>query len=357
MRSMLGLMCLFSVGLGASIDRRHEETSQFPPPRQTHHNTHDPTILRVGDEYYLYQVGEHILIFTAPDMAGPWQQVGTVLDADSVIPKGDRKAPWAPTVIEVDGKFYCYYSVSEAGCRDSAVGVATSNSPGPGDWYDHGVVVQTGTGKGSDVPPYTQSNAIDPSTLVTPDGQGYLTFGSYWNGIYQVPLSEDLLSPVSSTEPDARHLAFEPQSISIPNRNANSLCGDPSGPHALEGAYISYNDGFYYLWVSRGLCCGLDPNNLPPAGQEYSIRVGRSQGPRGPFVDKNGKDLVDGGGTLVYGSNGETYAPGGQGVLRDGDTEVLYYHYLNHTVGLGFSDALLGFNPLTYVDGWPVAQP
>lgn len=59
----------------------------------------------------------------------------------------------------------------------------------------------------------------------------------------------------------------------------------------------------------------------------YSIRVGRSQGPRGPFVDKNGKDLVDGGGTLVYGSNGETYAPGGQGVLRDGDTEVLYYHY------------------------------
>jgi beta-xylosidase len=59
----------------------------------------------------------------------------------------------------------------------------------------------------------------------------------------------------------------------------------------------------------------------------YSIRVGRSQSPRGPFTDKSGKDLVEGGGELVYGSNGETYAPGGQAVLRDGDTDVLYYHY------------------------------
>lgn len=63
----------------------------------------------------------------------------------------------------------------------------------------------------------------------------------------------------------------------------------------------------------------------------YSIRVGRSQSPRGPFIDKSGKDLVEGGGELVYGSNGETYAPGGQAVIRDGDTDVLYYHYRTFT--------------------------
>lgn len=59
----------------------------------------------------------------------------------------------------------------------------------------------------------------------------------------------------------------------------------------------------------------------------YSIRVGRSGSPRGPFLDKTGKDLVNGGGTLIYGSNGDTYAPGGQEVIRVGDTDVLYYHY------------------------------
>ncbi|KAJ6138877.1 hypothetical protein N7471_005363 [Penicillium samsonianum] len=370
MISFLALVCFFSVGLGLSIkrDRNFEHgqklqdlgndqaISRFPPPRQTQQHTHDPTILRVGDEYYLYHVGEHIFIHTAPSMAGPWKHVGSVLDANSVIPKGDRAVPWAPTVIAVDGTYYCYYSVSKAGCRDSAVGVATSNSPGPGNWFDHGAVIETGTGSGSDIYPYTKSNAIDPSTLVTPDGNAYLTYGSYWNGIFQIPLSKDLLSPARTTEPDERQLAWEPESLGPPNRMANNICGDPSGPHPVEGAFISYNDGWYYLWYSHGFCCNLKKDNLPPAGQEYSIRVGRSQSPRGPFTDKTGKDLVTGGGELVYGSNGETYAPGGQAVIRDGDTDVLYYHYLNTTVGIAFQDAFLGFNPLKYVDGWPIAQ-
>ncbi|KAJ9483372.1 hypothetical protein VN97_g10035 [Penicillium thymicola] len=370
MLSFLALLCFFSLALGLSIKRdqnfqngqklqdlgNDQAISRFPPPRQTQHHTHDPTILRVGDEYYLYHVGEHIFIDTAPSMAGPWKRVGSVLDAKSVIPKGDRAVPWAPDVIVVDGTYYCYYSVSKAGCRDSAIGVATSNSPGPGNWVDHGAVIETGTGNGSDIYPYTKSNAIDPSTLVTPDGNAYLTYGSYWNGIFQIPLSKDLLSPASTTEPDERQLAWEPDSLGMPNRLANNICGDPSGPHPIEGAFISYNDGWYYLWFSHGFCCNLKEDNLPPAGQEYSIRVGRSQSPRGPFTDKSGKDLVKGGGELIYGSNGETYAPGGQAVVRDGDTDVLYYHYLNTTVGIAFQDAFLGFNPLKYADGWPIAQ-
>ncbi|KAJ5189069.1 Glycoside hydrolase family 43 [Penicillium cf. griseofulvum] len=370
MLSLLVLICFFSVCLGMGIKRdqtfehgqkfqdleNDQAISRFPPPRQTQQHTHDPTILRVGDEYYLYHVGEHIFIHTAPSMAGPWKHVGSVLDAKSAIPKGDRAVPWAPDVIAVDGTYYCYYSVSKAGCRDSAIGVATSNSPGPGNWYDHGVVIQTGTGNGSDIYPYTVSNAIDPSTLVTPDGHAYLTFGSYWKGIFQIPLSKDLLSPASTTKPDERQLAWEPESLGSPNRMADNICGDPSGPHAIEGAFISYNDGWYYLWFSHGFCCNLNKDNLPPAGQEYSIRVGRSLSPRGPFTDKAGTDLVKGGGELIYGSNGETYAPGGQAVLRDGDTDVLYYHYLNTTVGIAFQDAFLGFNPLKYVDGWPIAQ-
>jgi arabinan endo-1,5-alpha-L-arabinosidase len=335
---LLGLLCLFTVGLSRSLYLRDEARLQsddavvhFPSPRQTRLHTHDPNIIRVGDTFYLYHVGEHIFIHTAPSMAGPWRHVGSVLDANSVIPKGDRAVPWAPTVVAVDGTYYCYYSVSKAGCRDSAVGVATSQSPGPGNWYDHGVVVQTGTSNGSDVSPYTISNAIDPATLVLPDGSAYLTFGSYWTGIYQVPLGKDLISPVSTTQPDARHLAYEPHAISAPNQNANSLCGDPTGPHAIEGAFTSHHGGYYYLWFSHGRCCDLDRGTLPAAGSEYSIRVGRSRDPRGPYIDQSGKNLVDGGGTVIYGSNAETYAPGGQGVIRVGDTDMLYYHYREST--------------------------
>jgi hypothetical protein len=59
--------------------------------------------------------------------------------------------------------------------------------------------------------------------------------------------------------------------------------------------------------------------------------VGRSKDPRGPYIDQSGKNLVDGGGTVIYGSNAETYAPGGQGVIRVDDTDILYYHYREST--------------------------
>ncbi|THC95403.1 hypothetical protein EYZ11_005127 [Aspergillus tanneri] len=283
----------------------------FAPARGTDLRIHDPNIIKVGNTYYSYSVGEHLVIHQAPGLDGPWKQTDCVLDKDSIIPKGDRKAPWAPTTIEVKGTFYCYYAVSQAGCRDSAIGVATSTSPGPGSWIDRGAIIHSGTGIGSDIYPMDVSNAIDPSVFITTDGRGYLTFGSYWSGIWQIPLSKDLVSIDNGSLAEAHHLAYEPQVI-LPVRQIqeNPLCGDPSGGHPVEGG--------------------------------YNIRVGRSVSPRGPFVDKQGRDLVDGGGEIVYGSNRDVYAPGGQGVLTDGEVDILYYHYLNKTVGYEFWNYGLG---------------
>lgn len=52
--------------------------------------------------------------------------------------------------------------------------------------------------------------------------------------------------------------------------------------------------------------------------------------PRGPYLDKDGTDLVNGGGTIVYASNDDVYAPGGEGVLNDGQNDILFYHYGTH---------------------------
>lgn len=60
----------------------------------------------------------------------------------------------------------------------------------------------------------------------------------------------------------------------------------------------------------------------------YEIRVGRSKSHYGPFVDRDGKSLKEGGGTVVYGSHGYVYGPGGQGVLKNyKGRDVLYFHY------------------------------
>jgi arabinan endo-1,5-alpha-L-arabinosidase len=60
------------------------------------------------------------------------------------------------------------------------------------------------------------------------------------------------------------------------------------------------------------------------------IQVGRSTSVNGPFQDKAGKNLTDGGGTVVYASNhGVVYAPGGIGVVPANakHPDILYYHY------------------------------
>ncbi|KAJ5668651.1 Glycoside hydrolase family 43 [Penicillium macrosclerotiorum] len=391
---LLGLVSLFSFALSLSVNlhaardalTRDDGHTSFPAPRQawgdkahtTRQNTHDPTILLHGDTFYLYTIDDHIAIYSAPDLAGPWEYQGSVLEADSIIEKGGttRKRPWAPTVIQsqMNGYFYCYYSVSRTGSRDSAVGVATSATPGAGNWSDFGAVVQTGSGDGSDVAPYTRSNAIDPSIVTLNDGQdAYLLYGSYWTGIYQVRLDEVWVRPSDTKSPEFYQLAFLPNKATAsigglnPELEATRLKGDPTGPHPIEGSYMSQNSGYYYLWFSHGTCCGFtDVKSLLTDALEnaYSIRVGRSTSPHGGFVDKDGNSLLEGGGSIVYGTNTQRvngqeyqiYAPGGQGVITVGDTDYLFYHYLNTSIGVDFQDALLGFNPLKYVDGWPEVQ-
>lgn len=221
----------------------------FPDTHGTDLQIHDPSIIKYGDKYYAYGVGVHINIWESSDMDGPWSLTGTVLDAPAIIQKGDNTSPWAPNVIQVGNIFYCYYAVSESGSRDSAIGVATSSDPGPGGWTDHGLVLQTGSGVGSQMYPMNVSNAIDPSIIIA--DEPYIVYGSYWTGIYQVPLSSDMLSIANPSSPDATHLVFAPK-----------------GLHPAEGSFVTFHAPYYYLWFSHGQCCDLNANALPAAGHE-----------------------------------------------------------------------------------------
>lgn len=278
MVKLLASLSLLSLASGASIQQRGPSLSSsssasspsetpFAQAHGTDLNIHDPSIVRAGGTYYSYGVDTHIPIHSAPSLDGPWSRLGNALDADSVIPKGDRTAPWAPQAIALGDKFYIYYGVSNAGCRDSAIGVATSDHPGPGNWSDHGPIIQSGTGRGSGKYPFKTSNAIDPSVVIA-GFQPYLQFGSYWSGIWQVPLSQDLLSLGEHVKSESTHLAWEPDALAPGGDNPDPNCRDDSGSHPIEGAYISYHAPWYYLWFSHGQCCDLNPDALPPSGEE-----------------------------------------------------------------------------------------
>ncbi|KAJ5768414.1 hypothetical protein N7533_000997 [Penicillium manginii] len=328
----------------SGLSQVYETTDRLPLPNLGNVIAHDPNIVQHDDHYYLFKGGHHVPIFKADHLSGPWVQIGTVLDANSIIDVGNRSRPWAPTTVFKDGTFYCYYTLSSPGSRDSAIGVATTTTLDGSPWKDHGAVIRTGLGEGSDVFPFTETNAIDASFITDQSsGKSYLNYGSFWHNIWQIPLSDDLLSIEAPKKPDAVQLTFMPDQHIRPE----------------EGSWMSYHDGYYYTWFSRGKCCKFNPEKgggFPDRGHEYNIRVGRSRDIRGPFVDKDGDSLLKGGGTIVYASNhGVVYAPGGLGVLAGNDSspDILYYHYLNASIGFKDGDARLGWNVLNYQDGWP----
>ncbi|GMF11433.1 unnamed protein product [Phytophthora lilii] len=61
-----------------------------------------------------------------------------------------------------------------------------------------------------------------------------------------------------------------------------------SNYEVVEAAYMFSYNGYYYLFFSKGSCCGYDKTR-PAKGKEYRILVCRSKHATSGFVDKNGK--------------------------------------------------------------------
>ncbi|KAL8865727.1 MAG: hypothetical protein Q9198_009188, partial [Flavoplaca austrocitrina] len=92
----------------------------------------------------------------------------------------------------------------------------------------------------------------------------------------------------------------------------------------------------------------------PATTDEYKIQVCRSTSVSGPFVDKNGKSCLQGGGTTVLESHDWVYGPGGQGIISDPELGlVLYYHYADTRFGYSDAQKQFGVNQLNFSSGWP----
>ncbi|RJE21660.1 Arabinan endo-1,5-alpha-L-arabinosidase [Aspergillus sclerotialis] len=290
-------------------------------------NVHDPSLIRRESDglYFRFSTGNKISYATAESIEGPWTNVGSMLPGGSVINLEGNDDLWAPDVQLVNGAYHVYYSVSTFGSQNSAIGLATSNTMDAGDWTDHGSTgVQSTSAK-----PY---NAID-GNLFNDGGTYYMNFGSFWHDIYQAPMN----SAATKVTGASSNIAY-----------------DPAGEHEVEGSYLYKFGDYYYLFYSKGKCCGYD-SSRPPKGEEYKIMVCRSSEVAGGFVDKNGVACTNGGGTVVLESHGTVYGPGGQGVFTDPELgPVLYYHYVDTTIGYADGQKLFGWNQIDFSSGWPV---
>ena len=181
--------------------------------------------------------------------------------------------------------------------------------------------------------------AIDPSVFKAFDGRIFLVTGG---GL--IHMSELDPNTYESTSGDW----FEPGhddwfEIARGPMGDNNEWGD-ADPGWIEAAYIYPKNEFYYLFVNWGACCsGIEST--------YNIRVGRSISPTGPYLDKEGVNMMDGGGSLLLGSQGNEIGPGHAGIWSDknGQDYISYHYYDKNLDGKSWA----GEQELNWISGWP----
>ncbi|WP_461637003.1 family 43 glycosylhydrolase [Labilibaculum euxinus] len=281
-------------------------------------SVHDPVMIRENDTFYLFSTGWGINVWSSTDMKN-WTDEKPVFDNP---PKwaveavdGFKGHIWAPDISFYKGQYYLFYSVSAFGKNTSCIGLATNKTLNANDpdfkWVDHGKIIQS-------FPNKTNWNAIDPNLIVDEQGQAFLSFGSFWDGIKLVKLSDDAMS-VDDDLTEIPTIASRKEDSRLPNPPAIDNNPVDAGGNAIEAPFIFKKDGYYYLFASIDYCCkGVNSN--------YKMIVGRSKNVNGPYLDRDNKPMNTGGGTILLTGNKDWYGLGHNATVSFDGTDYLIFH-------------------------------
>lgn len=360
-------------------------------------NVHDPTVAKCGDYFYMYQTDAsygnsldghgHFPCRRSKDLVY-WEFQGTTMNnapawvKDSLNNMRARMKPalppidnpaygfWAPCIRKVGNKYRLYYSIVVTNCivgsnhdlswsERAFIGLAESDDLATNVWVDKGMVVcSEPDGKedyyrtsGNDWSGYFKFNAIDPSFIITPEGEHWLIYGSWHSGIAAVKLNPETGKPNSwKTQNDF--------GVRIAGRG-NMITDRWQG---LEGPEIMYNEetGYYYLFLAY--------DELSVA---YNTHVSRSRSVTGPYYGVDGNSVTDGFEcwpmlTHPYSFNNQ---PGWVGishccVFQNPDTKQWYFSSQGRlpagAYGNQYANAIMMGQVrevLWTADGWPVLMP
>lgn len=281
------IFTLFTLGLfcqstNAQQMAPHKERRDFTTDSPM---VHDPVMAKEGDTYFIFSTGHGIQRMTSTDRkiwtikSTPVMTVMPGWTTDSVT--GFTNHVWAPDVIRWHNRWWMAYSCSTFGKNGSAIGLLSTSSLHRNMWKDEGCIVTSREDRDN-------WNAIDPNFIIdeatdTP----WLTWGSFWDGIQLAPLDTTM------------HIAAGQQPQTIARRyavNDKSAAPNPTskyaGTNAIEAPFIFRHGDYYYLFVSWDYCCRGAKSN-------YRVVVGRSKSIHGPYLDRAGKDMAQGGGSIL----------------------------------------------------------
>lgn len=292
--------------------------------------SHDPGIFKDNDCYYVFST-HNCQIRKSKDLIN-WEWVGTAFETppENAVNLTGVETLWAPDIIKKDNEYWIYYSASSFGKNRSLIGLGKSKSI-EGPYEDCGIVVESFQDG--------DFNAIDANIVYDVEGEMWMVYGSFWNGIYLIKLDKTTGKP-SEVAP-GKLLAGRNKSVD----------------RAIEGPYIVYNETFkkYYLFVS-----------YDSLFKNYHVRVGRADKIDGPYLDSNGFELTNLEenpnfvGNKVLGaykfmnSNGWA-APGHNSVLKEKGEFFIVHHARD---GGNIELPYLHIRKIFWSeDGWPLVSP
>lgn len=299
-------------------------TNPYSNPLTTY-SAADPTVWYDGSTFYMFATNT-TKIKTSKDLIH-WEEGNNMFTKKPSFNTESGAAVWAPDIEKVGDQYVLYYAMSKMGGPVKAgIGIATAPTPAGPFSLEKSV---DGKGKLFSGEEIGVRNSIDPA-FYCDNGQNWVCWGSF-NGLYMIKLSEDGLRPY----PDLATAKAEKIMVA---------------GNAFEAPHIHKRGDYYYLFASVGGCCNAMRST-------YTTVVGRSTSVTGPYVDRNGKSMVDNAYEIVIKANDKFVGPGHNSQLltdKNGNDWLLYHSYWREKPAGG---RYLMLDQIVWTeDGWPVLK-
>lgn len=335
-RSNVFYLLLLSVAVPAHAQRAYDLTGSF-------WFTHDPSIIKEGNTWYVFATGKaphggQIPVRCSEDLK-TWRYCDRVFAATPDWIHKDSPGTqdlWAPDISKYKDEYRLYYAYSLFGKNTSGIGLATNktlDAKRPDyKWEDKGLVLRSVA--------TDDFNAIDPNFVADAQGKCWLAFGSFWGGIKMRRLDERT-GMLDAKDTKLYSLASRAKPENAPPAPPNL----PPDWEAVEAPFIVHHGGYYYLFVSWDLCCRGTKST-------YRTTVGRAKQVTGPYLDKEGRSMAEGGGSELLTANQRWLGPGGESILmQPGGDDLIVFHAYDAKTG----KPALQISTIAWKDGWPEA--
>jgi arabinan endo-1,5-alpha-L-arabinosidase len=290
------------------------------------HDFPDPTVIYAEGKYYAYGTNSavkdkfiNVQVISSVDLQN-WKFEG---DALPVKPNWGSKDFWAPHVFYDAAlkKYVLFYSAqSVQDGLGKCLGVAYADLP-TGPFIDKGEPLLYGK----------TFEAIDPMAFIDPrTGKKLL----YWGSAFEPIQVREMMDDWSDFKPGSEATALIWPSLQLPYSRL------------IEGAWLDFHEGKYYLYYSGDNCCGDKAN--------YATLVARSDHAMGPFelYQGNFSTVAD---HAILSKDSVWLAPGHNSIFKDkSGKKWVAYHAIKRVSGAtGYRGRVMCISPLRYKKGWP----